>query len=77
MTNINLAQALDLSSMATRVQKEAQEEAEIRAIVGDATDVEKAAQLPRPTGYHILCAIPQKDKEYDNGLLKADENDKT
>ena len=73
MTNINLAQALDLSSMATRVQKEAQEEAEIRAIVGDATDVEKAAQLPRPTGYHILCAIPQKDKEYDNGLLKADE----
>ena len=72
-SSINLAQALDLSSMATRVQKEAQEEAEIRAIVGDATDVEKAAQLPRPTGYHILCAIPQKDKEYDNGLLKADE----
>jgi co-chaperonin GroES (HSP10) len=73
MTNINLAQALDLSSMATRVQKEAQEEAEIRAIVGDATNVEKAAQVPRPSGYHILCAIPEKDKEYDNGLLKADE----
>ncbi len=73
MTNINLAQALDLSSMATRVQKEAQEEAEIRAIVGDATAVEKAAQVPKPVGYHILCAIPEKDKEYDNGLLKADE----
>ena len=73
MTNINLAQALDLSNMATRVQKEAQEEAEIRAIVGDQTEVEKAAQLPKPVGYHILCAIPQKEKEYDNGLLKADE----
>jgi co-chaperonin GroES (HSP10) len=73
MTNINLAQALDLSSMAVRVQKEAQEEAEIRAIVGDATDIEKAAQVPKPSGYHILCAIPEKDKEYDNGLLKADE----
>jgi co-chaperonin GroES (HSP10) len=73
MTNINLAQALDLSSMAKTAAKMAQEEAEIRAIVGDATDVEKAAQLPRPSGYHILCAIPEKEKEYDSGLFKADE----
>jgi co-chaperonin GroES (HSP10) len=73
MTDLNLAQALDLSSMATRVQKEAQEEAEIRAIVGDATEVEKAAQLPKPSGYHILCAIPEMEREYDNGLIKADE----
>ena len=73
MTNINLAQALDLSKLAEQAKKDAQEEAEVRAIVGDATNVEKAAQLPRPSGYHILCAIPEKEKEYDSGIFKADE----
>jgi co-chaperonin GroES (HSP10) len=73
MTNINLAQALDLSKLAEQAMKDAQEEAEVRAIVGDATDVEKAAQLPKPSGYHILCAIPEKEKEYDSGIFKADE----
>lgn len=38
-----------------------------------ATNEEKATQLPEPSGYRILCAIPEMDKEYDNGLLKADE----
>lgn len=38
-----------------------------------ATDEEKASQLPQPSGYHILCAIPEMDKEYDSGLIKADE----
>ena len=73
MSNINLAQALDLSKLAETAKKEAQEEAEIRAIVGDQTEVEKAAQLPRPSGYRILCAVPEVEKEYDNGLLKADQ----
>ena len=73
MSNINLAQALDLSKLAETAKKEAQEEAEIRAIVGDKTDYEKAQQLPRPTGYHILCAIPEMEKEFDSGLIKADE----
>lgn len=73
MSNINLAQALDLSKMAESAKKEAQEEAEIRAIVGDATEVEKAAQLPKPSGYHILCAIPEMEKEFESGLIKADE----
>lgn len=72
-SNINLAQALDLSKLADSARKEAQEEAEIKAIVGDATEVEKAAQLPKPSGYHILCAIPEMEKEYENGLIKADE----
>jgi co-chaperonin GroES (HSP10) len=63
MTNINLDQALDLSKLAEQAKKDAQEEAEIRAIVGDATEVERAAQLPKPSGYHILCAIPEIDKE--------------
>jgi len=34
---------------------------------------EKATQLPKPTGYRILCAIPESEKEFDNGLAKADE----
>lgn len=33
---------------------------------------EKGKQLPVPSGYRILCAIPEAEKEYDSGLLKAD-----
>ena len=33
---------------------------------------EKASQLPRPSGYRILCAIPEVEKEYESGILKAD-----
>ena len=39
----------------------------------EATAEEKATQLPKPSGYHILCAIPETDKEYESGLVKADE----
>ena len=34
---------------------------------------EKAKQLPEPSGYRILCAIPEADKEFEGGILKADE----
>jgi len=34
---------------------------------------EKAKQLPKPAGYKILCAIPDMDKEYDSGIIKAEE----
>jgi co-chaperonin GroES (HSP10) len=34
---------------------------------------EKATQLPKPTGYRILCAIPESEKEHDGGILKSDE----
>jgi len=34
---------------------------------------EKARQLPKPSGYKILCAIPEQEKEYDGGIIKADE----
>lgn len=37
------------------------------------TAEEKGKQLPRPAGYKILCAIPQAEKEFDSGLVKADE----
>jgi co-chaperonin GroES (HSP10) len=33
---------------------------------------EKARQLPKPSGYRILCAIPEVEAEYESGLLKAD-----
>jgi hypothetical protein len=46
------------------------------AVVGsinlDATNEEKARQLPKPSGYRILCAIPEIEKEYDSGIVKAD-----
>lgn len=41
----------------------------------EATAEEKARQLPDPSGYRILCAVPEVDKEHEGelGLLKADE----
>jgi hypothetical protein len=33
---------------------------------------EKAKQLPKPSGYHILCAIPEIEAEFESGILKAD-----
>ena len=36
------------------------------------TAEEKASQLPKPSGYRILCAIPDIEKEYESGILKAD-----
>jgi len=36
------------------------------------TAEEKARQLPDPSGYHILCAIPEIDETFDSGLIKAD-----
>jgi co-chaperonin GroES (HSP10) len=39
----------------------------------DKSDEEKATQLPKPSGYRILCAIPEVEKEHEgSGLLKAD-----
>ena len=39
----------------------------------DKSHEEKAKQLPQPSGYRILCAIPEQEKEYDGGIIKADE----
>ena len=41
-----------------------------------ATAEEKGKQLPKPSGYRILCAIPEAEKEFEEseiGLIKADE----
>ena len=47
------------------------------AVVGEVSPVpdtaeQKARQLPDPSGYRILCALPEVEKAYDSGLLKAD-----
>ena len=37
-----------------------------------ATAEEKGKQLPKPSGYRILCAIPEQEKEYESGIIKAE-----
>jgi len=37
----------------------------------DATD--KAKQLPVPSGYRILCAIPEAEETFESGIVKSDE----
>jgi co-chaperonin GroES (HSP10) len=34
---------------------------------------DKATLLPKPSGYRILCALPEREQEYESGLIKADE----
>ena len=36
------------------------------------TAEQKAKQLPDPSGYRILCAIPDIEVKYDSGIVKAD-----
>ena len=41
-----------------------------------ATAEEKGKQLPRPSGYRILCAIPEAEAEFEDsevGIIKSDE----
>lgn len=45
----------------------------IGAVNTGASQEEKARQLPKPSGYHILCAIPDIEEKYESGLLKADQ----
>ena len=44
----------------------------VSATVLPETAEEKARQLPEPSGYRILCAIPDIEDKFDNGLIKAD-----
>ena len=39
--------------------------------VEEASDAEKANQLPEPSGYHILIGIPESEEKTDGGILKA------
>jgi co-chaperonin GroES (HSP10) len=44
----------------------------VGAVNFEATADEKAKQLPEPSGYRILCVIPEIEEAYDSGILKAD-----
>ena len=39
----------------------------------EASAEDKAKQLPKPSGYRILCAIPEVEEAYESGLIKADQ----
>ena len=43
-----------------------------KATVLPETAEEKARQLPEPSGYRILCAIPDIENKFDSGLVKAE-----
>jgi len=45
---------------------------DLSALMHKAAD-DKAKQLPEPTGYRILCALPEAEEAYDSGILKSDE----
>lgn len=46
-------------------------------VMNTALDIEKekqeATQLPEPTGYRILIAIPEKEEKTEGGIIKAEE----
>ena len=32
----------------------------------------KAKQIPNPSGFHILCMVPEVEDKFDSGIIKAD-----
>ena len=44
----------------------------VGAVNTEHTAERKAKQVPDPSGYRILCAIPEIDQAYENGILKSD-----
>lgn len=48
----------------------ATEEGEVSTL--PSTAEEKARQLPDPSGYRILCAIPEIEETYESGIIKSD-----
>jgi co-chaperonin GroES (HSP10) len=45
----------------------------VGAVRFEASNEEKARQVPIPSGYRILCAIPEVEEQYESGLVKADQ----
>lgn len=35
------------------------------------TEERKAKQIPDPSGFHVLCMVPEIDNKFDSGLAKA------
>lgn len=43
-----------------------------KATVLPETKEERAQQVPNPSGYRILCAVPETEEAYQSGILKSD-----
>ena len=41
------------------------------------TEEKTATQLPKPSGYRILCAVPQVEEKYESGIIKPESVVKT
>lgn len=41
-------------------------------VTTEVNDEQKATQLPEPKGFKILCALPEIESKFDNGILKAE-----
>ena len=44
----------------------------VGAVDLEASAERKAKQLPDPSGYRILCAIPEIDEKFESGIIKSD-----
>ena len=40
--------------------------------MSDTNAPKKATQMPEPSGYRMLCAIPEMEEKFESGLIKAD-----
>ena len=45
----------------------------VGAVSFTASNEEKARQVPTPSGYRVLCAVPEVEEQYESGLVKAGE----
>ena len=36
------------------------------------TAEKKAKQIPNPSGFHILCMVPEAEDKFDSGIIKAE-----
>jgi co-chaperonin GroES (HSP10) len=68
MSNLNLAQAQDLTSLLQQRKSEAGAEVQEDIALED-----KAKQVPIPSGYRILCAVPTVDKVTESGIALSDD----
>ena len=64
MSDFNLAQAQDLSLILHQLKLKS--EAEVQ-------EEEKAKQVPIPSGYRILCAVPEVEKTTESGIALSDD----
>lgn len=68
MSDLNLAQAQDLNALLAQRKSEAEAEVQEEIALED-----RAKQVPVPSGYRILCAVPEVEKVTEGGIeLSAD-----